>query len=155
MVTLRPYRSDDAPALLALFLLLAVTWLRRNRQSPAEVCATIAMVYMLFYAFNDYWAYQYLAWSLPFWFFLPKWFLVAASATASAYIYSLYWLYCGNPWLLGVWNYSAHPQWPAVVLLFRDIAMLFFFLGAIWLLFSNLPRKSSGSLNSSWSRESQ
>ena len=30
-----------------------------------------------------------------------------------------------------------------------------FFLGAIWLLFSNLPRKSSGSLNSSWSRESQ
>jgi hypothetical protein len=139
--------------LLAILLLLAVTWLRRRYRAPAQVCGTIAIVYIVFYAFNDYWAYQYLAWSLPFWFFLPKWFLVPASAVASAYVYSLYSLYCGNPWLLGTWNYTAHPQWPEIILAFRDLAMVFFLGAAIWLLISSARASRSQRFNFSDLRE--
>jgi DNA gyrase subunit A len=28
------------------------------------------------------------------------------------YIYGVYAFYCGNPWLLGVWDHAAHAAWP-------------------------------------------
>jgi hypothetical protein len=127
--------------LLAVSLLLLLVWLRRGRRSPGEVCATIAALYVIFYAFNDYWAYQYLAWSVPFWFFLPQWWVVPASLLASAYIYSLYWLYCGNPWLAGPWNYVAHSHWPTILISLRNLTMLFFFVSAFWILLANFPCK--------------
>ena len=122
--------------MLSLGLLLLITFLRRQERSAHEVCGTIGMCYTVFYAFNDHWAWQYFAWSVPFWFLLPKWFLISSSALASAYVYSLYWLVCGNPWLLGKWDWVAHPHWPTIVLLFRDAAVLFFFLSACWFLVS-------------------
>jgi len=125
--------------LLALSLMLLLAWSRLRRRSATEVCGTIASLYIVFYAFNDYWAYQYFAWSLPFWFFRGRWFFFPASLLASAYIYSLYWLYCGNPLLFGPWDYVGHSHWPATVLLFRNLAMLFFFLSACWLLVGNFP----------------
>ena len=56
---------------IAIVLLLILSWLRRRCRSPLEVCATIAMGYTIVYGFSDRWAFQYFAWSLPFWFFLP------------------------------------------------------------------------------------
>ncbi len=115
---------------LALFLALGLTWLRRSRLSVPELCATIGMVYVIIYGWSDNWAFQYFAWSLPFWFFLRPWFFVPAIVFGSAYVYSLYWLVCGNPWLLGQWDFVGHPTWPAGILWIRNFTVLFFFLSA-------------------------
>lgn len=117
---------------ITLGLVLLLTWLRRSCRSTAEVCATIAMAYTMVYGLSETLAFQYFAWSLPFWFFLRPWFTISASVLAGGYIYSLYWLLCGNPWLLGKWDFAAHPFWPMVVILFRDAACIFFFVSAIW-----------------------
>jgi hypothetical protein len=91
---------------------------------------TIAAAYTILYGFSNSWAFQYFAWSIPFWFFARKWFLVSASVLAGGYIYSLYWLLCGNPWLLGNWDFIGHPYWPEIVIVFRNLAFLFFFISA-------------------------
>ena len=70
------------------------------------------MAYAILFGFSDYWAFQYFAWGLPFWFFLPRWFFIPAIVLASAYVYFLYAYLCGNLWLLGVWEFDGHPQWP-------------------------------------------
>jgi hypothetical protein len=117
---------------ITLGLVLVLAWLRRSCRSTTEVCATIAMAYTIVYGLSETLAFQYFAWSLPFWFFLRPWFIIPASVFAGGYIYSLYWLLCGNPWLLGKWDFAAHAQWPMVVILFRDAACIFFFASAIW-----------------------
>jgi hypothetical protein len=64
---------------------------------------------------------------LPFWFFLRPWFFASATLLVSAYLYSLYWILCGNPWLLGTWNFAGHLDWPTPVIIFRNLAVFFFF----------------------------
>jgi hypothetical protein len=118
--------------LIALALVLLITWLRRNKRSVAEICATIAMVYLIVLAISDGFSFQYFAWSLPFWFFLPRWFFIPAIVFVSAYIYSLYAYLCGNPWLLGTWDFNGHPQWPLSIIAARNIAYLLFCAAAIW-----------------------
>src|SRR4029077_20690617 len=86
---------------LALILGLLLVWLRRSRRSVPEVCATIGMLYVVIYGFSDIWAFQYFAWSLPFWLFLPPWFFVPAIALGTTYIYSLYWLLLRKPLVFG------------------------------------------------------
>lgn len=115
---------------LALGLLGIFVWLRRSARSVAELCVTIAGVYAIVYGFSNNWSFQYFAWAVPFWFFLPAPFYVAASVVAGGYIYSLYWLLCGNPWLLGEWDFVGHPHWPVSVMSFRNLAVLFFFISA-------------------------
>jgi hypothetical protein len=115
---------------LALILGLLLVWLRRSRRSVPEVCATIGMLYVVIYGFSDIWAFQYFAWSLPFWLFLPPWFFVPAIALGTTYIYSLYWLVCGNAWLLGKWDFVGHPYWPPSLLWVRNLTVLFFFISA-------------------------
>src|SRR5262249_37314638 len=115
---------------LALVLALLLVWLRRSRRSAAEVCATIGMAYVVIYGFSDNWAFQYFAWSLPFWFFLPPWFFVPAVALGTAYIYSLYSMACGNAFLLGKWDFVEHPHWPHSLLWIRNVTALFFFISA-------------------------
>lgn len=115
---------------LALILALLLVCLRRSNRSVPEVCATIGMLYVVIYGFSDSWAFQYFAWSLPFWFFLPTWFFSSATALGTAYIYSLYWLLCGNAWLLGKWDFAGHPYWPPGLLWIRNVTVLFFFISA-------------------------
>jgi hypothetical protein len=115
---------------IGIGLSLVLAWLRRSRRSVTEVCATIASVYLIVCAFTDSWTFQYFAWSLPFWFFLPSWFYIPAVLLAGAYIYSLYWFLCGNPWLLGQWNFIGHAYWPALVIWLRNAAVVFFFISA-------------------------
>ena len=115
---------------LALILALLLVWLRRSRRSVPEVCATIGMLYVVIYGFSDSWAFQYFAWSLPFWLFLPPWFFVPAIALGTTFIYSLYWFVCGNAWLLGKWDFVGHPYWPPSLLWARNLTVLFFFISA-------------------------
>ncbi len=115
---------------IGIALLLVLGWLRRNRRSPWELCATIASSYVILYSFTDEWTFQYFAWSLPFWFFLRPWFFIPATVLASGYIYSLYWFLCGNGWLLGIWDFFGRRYWPSVVMWFRNSATLFFFVAA-------------------------
>ena len=117
---------------VGVLLLCLFAWLRRSHRSALEVGATIGAGYVILYGFTDSLAFQYFAWSLPFWFFLNKWFVVPASILTSGYVYSLYWVLCGNPWLVGKWDFAGHPYWPPVVMVFRNLAVLFFFISACW-----------------------
>ena len=121
---------------IAIAGMLVLTWLRRNRRAPEEVCATVAMAYVILLGFSDYWAFQYFAWSLPFWFFLSWRFFIPAVSLTSAYLYSLHWLFCGNGWLLGGWDFLGHPNLPPIVLGLRDATVLFFFVSACTFLIS-------------------
>jgi hypothetical protein len=115
---------------IAIAAILLLSWLRRNRPSPQEVCATIGMAYAVLFGFSDNWAFQYFAWALPFWFFLRWWFSIPAVALTSAYLYSLHWLFCGNGWLLGSWDFQGHPSLPFLVLTIRNLGVSFFFVSA-------------------------
>jgi hypothetical protein len=117
---------------IALALVVILSCLRRRRRSIVDLGATIAMSYVLVYALNSGFSFQYFAWSLPLWFFLSAWFLIPAAVLASAYVYALYWYLCGNPWLLGVWDFNGHPYWPSLIVGLRNAAYLFFFAAAVW-----------------------
>jgi len=121
---------------IAIAAILLLCWLRRNRASSLEVCATIGMAYAILFGFSDYWAFQYFAWGLPFWFFLRWWFSIPAAFLTSAYLYLLHWTFCGNGWLLGKWDFLGHPTLPLLVLSVRNLAVLFFFVSACLFLIS-------------------
>lgn len=116
---------------IAILLLLTVAWFRRSRRSVRALCATLASTYLMINGISDNWSFQYFAWGLPFWFFLGPYFFLPAVLLGSAYIYSLYWLLCSNALLRGAWDFMGHPYWPPVVLAFRNLAFLFFFISAI------------------------
>lgn len=134
---------------LAVLLALLLAWLRRFRRFVPEVCATIGMIYVIIYGFSDSWALQYFAWSLPFWVFLPPWFFVPAIALGTTYVYSLYWLVCGNPWLLGKWDFVGHPYWPPGLLWVRNVTVLFFFISAC--VFLILASQKKARFDTTWS----
>jgi hypothetical protein len=115
---------------IAIAAILLLIWLRRNRASPLEVCATIGMTYAILFGFSDYWAFQYFAWALPFWFFLRWWFSVPAVFLTSVYLYALHWTFCGNGWLIGRWDFLGHPNLPLLVLTIRNLAVSFFLISA-------------------------
>jgi hypothetical protein len=118
--------------LIALAVVLLIAFLRRNHRNVSELCATIAMIYIVVLAISDGFSFQYFAWALPFWFFLPRWFFIPAIALVSGYIYFLYAFLCGNPWLLGFWDFNGHPQWPLSIIAMRNIAYLLVCAAAIW-----------------------
>ena len=128
--------------LIAIAAMVLLAWLRRIRASAPEVCATIGMSYAVLFGFSDYWAFQYFAWALPFWFFLRPWFSVPAIVLTSVYLYSLHWLFSGNPWLLGKWDFLSHPDLPLVVLIIRDVAVAFFFVSAFLFMICAFHRES-------------
>ena len=118
--------------LVGLALVLLLVWLRRARREISELGATIGQSYVIVLALSGGFSFQYFAWSLPFWFFLPRWFFVSAIPLVSAYVYSLYAYLCGNPWLLGFWDFSGHPYWPTSIDSLRNLAYLLFCVGTIW-----------------------
>ena len=134
---------------IAIAAMLLLSWLRRHRASPQEVCATIGMAYAVLFGFSDYWAFQYFAWALPFWFFLRWWFSIPAVALTSAYLYSLHWLFSGNGWLLGKWDFLGHPNLPLLVLIIRNIAVSFFFVSACFFLVRAFRREATSTRASS------
>src|SRR2546422_731152 len=134
---------------IAIAAMLILFWLRRNRPSSQEVCATIGMAYAVLFGFSDYWAFQYFAWALPFWFFLRWWFSIPAVSLTSAYLYSLHWLFSGNGWLLGKWDFLGHPILPFLVLTIRNLGVSFFFITACFFLFRAFRREPTSARASS------
>jgi hypothetical protein len=102
------------------------------------------MAYAVLFGFSDYWAFQYFAWALPFWFFLRWWFSIPAVSLTSVYLYGLHWTFCGNGWLLGGWDFLGHPNLPIFVLTIRNLAVAFFLVSAcLFLIFSMRPARTS------------
>jgi hypothetical protein len=120
----------EQSSFISIVLIILLSWLRRSRRTTNELGTTIAAAYTILYGFSNYWAFQYFAWSVPFWFFTRRRFFIPATVLASGYIYSLYWLVCGNPWLLGNWDFIGHPYWSEIVIVFRNLTVLFFFISA-------------------------
>jgi hypothetical protein len=115
----------------AIGLIVFLCWLRRSKRTIRGLGLSIAAAYTVLYGFSNNWSFQYFAWSVPFWFFAPPVFLFAATFLTGGYIYSLYWLLCGNPWLLGEWDFLGHPYWPRIIEMFRNGSLLFFIFGAL------------------------
>jgi hypothetical protein len=119
--------------LLCLVPIVAVAWLRRERRDPHELGASLFASFMLLYGLSAQWAFQYLAWSAPFWCFRGARYAVAGSLLLGGYIYGVYAFYCGNPWLLGVWDHVGHPVWPTWLAWLRGAAVAFCFGSAVWI----------------------
>ncbi|MGA2172201.1 MAG: glycosyltransferase 87 family protein [Sedimentisphaerales bacterium] len=115
---------------LALIILL-----RRSKRTVEDLGATVAQVYVALYGFLNFFSFQYFAWSVPFWFFTPLWFVVPATVLAGGYVYLLYWFVCDNALLLGPWDFMGHPHWPELLIVFKNLAILFFFIsGCVFLI---------------------
>jgi len=115
----------DHNTLVSIIPIGFYAFLRRNATDPRDLGVTICGSLMIFYGLTNFWAYQYLAWVLPFLIFPGVRYCVAATVVLFAFIYSLYAMLCGNPFLLGKWDFNAFPFWPSYLLRLRDLAVLF------------------------------
>jgi hypothetical protein len=127
--SLLTYLYEHNTLLLAIPL-AALAWMRRGRQDITSLGYTIAGSFAIVYAISNNWSFQYLAWSIPFWFLTGWGFAAAATALPGGYIYALYAFECGNPFLLGPWDFVGHPLWPWYPLVLRDFSTLFFMISA-------------------------
>ena len=109
-----------------LIPIVALAYLRRGERDAIGIGKTLAASYAVIYGFSTRWAFQYLAWSVPFW--LPAGLVYFAGATllAGTYLYGLYAWLCGDLSLRGYWDFMGHPYWPLALRLVRDAAVLFF-----------------------------
>jgi hypothetical protein len=107
-------------------------WCRRGQRDPVSLARGTGASFAIVYGLTQAFAFQYLAWSLPFWLCFPWRIALVGSAVATAYIYGLYAWLTGSPWLLGTWDFAGRPDWPFPVQLARDAANLLFFGAAVW-----------------------
>jgi hypothetical protein len=108
--------------------IVALAWLRRAEHEPHALGATLCASFALLYGTTSFWAFQYLAWSLPFWFFLPVRVAAPVTLLLAAYVYGVYALYTGSPLLLGRWDFVRHAPWPPLLSWLRDASVLACFL---------------------------
>jgi hypothetical protein len=117
------YEYDSYVLLLPI---LAFAWLRRDERGAFGVGKTIAACYAVTYGFSMRWAFQYLAWSVPFWGLAGRYWFAGATLLAGVYLYGLYAWVCGDWLLRGEWDFIGHPNWPLALVLVRDAAVVFF-----------------------------
>jgi hypothetical protein len=113
--------------LVTLTPIVVFSWLRRRETDARGLGVSICGCQMIFYGVTMNWAYQYLAWSIPLWFFVGPAFAAAATLVIGAFIYTLYAYLCDSLLLLGAWNSRGHPFWPEPIVWLRDLAVLFCF----------------------------
>jgi Gpi18-like mannosyltransferase len=130
-------------AWLCIATIVFYSLLRRSKKTAIELGKTIAGIYTILYGFSSYWSFQYFAWSIPFWFFAGAIFSIPSITLASIYIYGLYWWVCGNPWLLGTWDFNGHPYWPESLRNIRDLTVLFFLGSSLVFLFCGIKTQLS------------
>jgi len=116
------YKADGA---VVTSLVVAYAWLRRRHRSPEAIASTLAQSYALLLAFTNFFAFQYLAWSLPLWLFAGWPLAIVAHALCAAYVWGLYAWLCEHWLLLDTWRFVAKPSWPAPVLWLRDASVAF------------------------------
>ena len=122
--------------IIALGPVVLYALLRSRPRSAESILAGIAGSYFIFYGLTNFWAFQYLAWALPLWAFLGFRMAGIAQILAFLYIYGLYAWLCGDPFLLGKWDFIAKGDWPVGIRWIRDACVLFFFGTALFLLAS-------------------
>jgi len=116
-------------------------WSRRDERSPEAVAFTVAGSFAILYGLTSQWAFQYLAWSLPFW-MLAGWRLgLGAGLLATGYVYYLYAWLCGDWLLLGPWDFIGRPDWPLAIRVLRSAAWLYFLVAALSLLGAAVRRE--------------
>jgi hypothetical protein len=106
-------------------------WLRREKRAVEDVASSITTSFVLLYGLSNPWAFQYLAWSIPFWYARGFRFAAAASLLTTGYVYGLYAWLCGDLALTGPWDFIGKPDWPAAILLLRNACILFFLVSGI------------------------
>lgn len=114
--------------LLCFAPIVALAWLRRGEREPRALGTTLCASFALLYGTTSFWAFQYLAWSLPFWFFLPARIMGPLTLLLASYVYAVYALYTGSPLLLGRWDFVRHAPWPPLLSWLRDASVLACFL---------------------------
>ncbi len=114
------YKADGA---VVTSLVVVYAWLRRRHRTPDAIAATIAQCYALVLAFTNFFAFQYLAWSLPLWLFAGWPLAIAAHLLCSAYIWGLYAWLCEHWLLLDTWRFLAKPDWPTWVRVLRSASV--------------------------------
>lgn len=115
----------DHNSVMSILPIGVYAFLRRHEADPRELGVTICGSFLIFYGLTNFWAYQYLAWVLPFLIFPGARFSVAATVILFAFVYSLYTMLCGDLYLQGKWDFNAYPFWPSYMLRLRDFAVLF------------------------------
>jgi hypothetical protein len=110
--------------------ILVLAWLRRGRLAPCELGASVCGSFLMLYGLTSFWAWQYLAWSVPFWFFLGWRFAALATLLLGGYVYGAYALFTGSPWLLGRWDFVRHGPWPMLLDVLRGASVLLCFVSA-------------------------
>jgi hypothetical protein len=110
--------------------ILVFAWLRRGQLAPRELGASVCGSFLLLYGLTSFWAWQYLAWSVPFWFFLGWRFAALATLLLGGYVYGAYALFTGSPWLLGRWDFVGHAPWPMLLDVLRSASVLLCFVSA-------------------------
>jgi len=111
---------------------LSYSWLRRRFGEARQIGMSIAVAFSLFYGLTNYWAFQYLAWAIPFYVFLPRILNVLVLTLTSVYIYFLYSYLCGSMLLFRRWDFIGHGQWPTVLLMLRNACILLFIWVAVY-----------------------
>src|SRR5262245_29763744 len=108
--------------------IVLLAWLRRGESDPGALGTTLCASFALLYGTTSFFAFQYLAWSLPFWFFLDARVAAPATLLLAAYVYGVYALFTGSPFLLGRWDFVRHAPWPPVLTWLRDASIAACFL---------------------------
>ena len=117
------YRADGVVMVL---LVTAYGALRRRHGTPEGLAFTVAHGYAAIYAFSNFFAFQYLAWSLPLWLIAGWPLAVAAHLLGTAYVWGLYAWLCEHVLLLDTWRFVAKPVWPTWLRVLRDLCVAFF-----------------------------
>jgi hypothetical protein len=123
--------------------ILAFAWLRRGAYEARELGVSVCGSFLILYGLTSFWAYQYLAWSAPLWFFLGPSFAAVASLLLGGYVYGVYALFTGSAFLVGTWDFVHHGPWPPLLSVLRDASVLLCFASAAVLLGAALRRELS------------
>jgi hypothetical protein len=113
-----------------------VAWCHRRERSAAAIAKNVCRSYAILYGLTNFWAFQYLAWSLPLWLTAGWRFAASASIVCTVYIYGLYAWLCGSPILTGTWDFIGRPDWPPWIIGARNASNLFFLAAALWIVVS-------------------
>jgi len=128
----------DYNTVICLAPIFLFAWLRRHERGGIAIAASVAGGLSLFYGLTNFWAFQYLAWAVPFWLLSARWFATSASLFATVYIYGAYAWLCGDVLLLGTWDFIGKPDWPFWLIALRNTANVFFLAAGLTFLIQSL-----------------
>ena len=96
--------ASRANTLLSTAPVVALAWLRREHRGTAALGATLAASFVAFYALTSFWAWQYLAWCVPFLLFLDARVAAWLTLALGGYVYAAYAFLTGSLLLIGHWG---------------------------------------------------